>query len=77
MVDFFDLTSLRSSLGQNTKLVWLEVCSNPHNMVLDIKAVVSVVKDFNKDIIVGVDNTFLSPWVLVLTHLVFPRAFFT
>ena len=49
----------------NTKLVWFEVCSNPLNMVVDLKATIQTVKEFNSEITVGIDNTFLSPWIVV------------
>ena len=65
MVDIFQLDSLRSSLTSQTKLVWLEVCTNPHVKVVDLEATIRTVKAFNPEIIVGIDNTFLSPWTVV------------
>ena len=53
----------------NTKLVWFEVCSNPLNMVVDLKATLQTVKEFNSEIMVGIDNTFLSPWIVVTYFL--------
>ena len=49
----------------NTRLVWFEACSNPLNMVVDLKATLAAVKEFNGEIIVAIDNTFLSPWIVV------------
>ncbi len=45
--------------------VWLEVCSNPLLRITDLEKVVSIIKDFNKDIIIAVDNTFLTPFIVV------------
>jgi len=53
---------LKSSLSEKTRLIWLETPTNPTLKVTDIRAVVKMVKDFNKDIIIVVDNTFLSPY---------------
>ncbi|KAA0185967.1 hypothetical protein HAZT_HAZT009720 [Hyalella azteca] len=64
-VDFVDTTKLElipPLLKNNTKLIWLETPTNPTLKVTDIAAVVKIAKDFNKDIIVVVDNTFLSPY---------------
>ena len=53
---------LKSSLTERTRLIWLETPTNPTLKVTDVRAVVKMVKDFNKDIIIVVDNTFLSPY---------------
>ena len=34
-------------------------------MLVDVEKVVSLVKSYNSNIVIGVDNTFLSPWTLV------------
>lgn len=54
---------LPSLIKENTKLVWLESPTNPTLKVTDITKVVEVVKKINKEIIVVVDNTFLSPYL--------------
>ena len=56
------LDTLKASLSEKTKLIWLETPTNPTLKVTDVRAVVKIVKDYNKDIIVVVDNTFLSPY---------------
>jgi cystathionine gamma-lyase len=53
---------LKSSLSEKTRLIWLESPTNPTLKVTDIRTVVKMVKEFNKDIIIVVDNTFLSPY---------------
>ena len=65
MVDVFDVEKLTGSLRPQTKLLWLEVCTNPKLMIADLQSITKAVKAFNKDIIIGVDNTFLSPWIIV------------
>lgn len=47
----------------NTKLVWIESPTNPTLQVTDIALVSKTVKELNKDILVVVDNTFLSPYL--------------
>ncbi|KAF2364901.1 Cys/Met metabolism pyridoxal phosphate-dependent enzyme [Trinorchestia longiramus] len=64
-VDFVDTTKpelIAPLLKPTTKLLWLETPTNPTLKVTDISAVVKIAKDFNKDITVVVDNTFLSSY---------------
>lgn len=61
-VDLTDHSQLKAALKPNTKIIWLESPSNPLLKVVDIKEVVNIAKGFNKDIIVVVDNTFMSPY---------------
>ena len=67
MVDIFDTSQIQKALRPNTKLVWFELCTNPHIMVADLRKIVNLVKSYNSEIIIGVDNTFLSPWTVVST----------
>lgn len=46
-------------------MVWLESPSNPLLKVVDIAAVVHCVKRANPNILVIVDNTFMSPYFQV------------
>ncbi|KAK3778070.1 hypothetical protein RRG08_044686 [Elysia crispata] len=48
------------ALRPNTKLVWLETPCNPNVLVVDIKAIIDLVKP--RGILVGVDSTFASPY---------------
>uniref|UniRef100_A0A914XUR0 cystathionine gamma-lyase n=1 Tax=Panagrolaimus superbus TaxID=310955 RepID=A0A914XUR0_9BILA len=43
-------------------MVWIESPSNPLLKVVDIAGIVEVAKRFNKEILVVVDNTFMSPY---------------
>lgn len=62
MVDLTNYDELKNSFKENTRMVWFESPSNPCLKVVDIAEVVKVVKAFNKDIIVVVDSTFLTPY---------------
>lgn len=59
-VDMSNLNNVTNSIKPNTKMVWLETPTNPLLKVFDIKAVVEVAKKKNPEIIVVVDNTFLT-----------------
>ncbi len=62
---YFDATNpetIRSVIDDKTKLIWLESPTNPLLRVCDIKKIVDTAKEINKDILVAIDNTFLSPY---------------
>ncbi|TNN84068.1 Cystathionine gamma-lyase [Liparis tanakae] len=64
-VSFADCTKpelLKAALKANTKLVWIETPTNPTMKVVDIKACSQLAHEYNKDIIVVVDNTFMSAY---------------
>uniref|UniRef100_A0A672HD95 Cystathionine gamma-lyase n=1 Tax=Salarias fasciatus TaxID=181472 RepID=A0A672HD95_SALFA len=64
-VSFADCTQpelLKAALKANTKLVWIETPTNPTMKVVDIKACSDLVHEHNKDIVVVVDNTFMSAY---------------
>ncbi len=46
-------------------MVWIESPSNPLLKVVDIAAVVAAAKQTSPDILVVVDNTFMSPYFQV------------
>ncbi|KAH9641347.1 hypothetical protein HF086_016341 [Spodoptera exigua] len=52
--------NLDNAIQDNTKIVWLETPTNPNCRVIDIAATVQIVKKRNENIIVVVDNTFLT-----------------
>lgn len=60
---FTDLTSTENfanAIKPNTKMVWLETPTNPTLKLTDIEAIVKIAKQ--KNILVVVDNTFMSPF---------------
>lgn len=61
-VDCTVIDNIKKALKSNTKLVWLETPTNPTLRIVDIAEAVKVVKQKNKDIIVVVDNTFMSSY---------------
>lgn len=64
-ISFADCTKpevLKASLKPNTKMLWIETPSNPTMKVVDIQACSDIAHELNKDIIVVVDNTFMSAY---------------
>jgi len=61
-VDMTDLDAFKKALTTKTKLVWIETPTNPTLKVVDIAKVVEIVRNYSKDIIVAVDNTFLTSY---------------
>ncbi|KAF7995167.1 hypothetical protein HCN44_004639 [Aphidius gifuensis] len=62
-VTFADATSVKNvvnAIQSSTKMVWLETPTNPLLKLVDIKAVVQAVKAIRSDIIIVVDNSFLT-----------------
>lgn len=60
-IDTNNIKELKQTLKKNTKVVFLESPSNPTLKTVDIKKVVAVVKKYNSDIKIVVDNTFATP----------------
>jgi len=60
-INMHDAENIGRYINSNTKLVWLETPTNPLMNIVDIEAVVDIVK--GKNILVCVDNTFASPYL--------------
>lgn len=60
-VDASNLENIRSAIKDNTKGIFLETPSNPLLKITDLKGAISIAKE--KDLIVIVDNTFMSPYL--------------
>lgn len=60
-IDFSNLSTLKSTIQKNTKMIWIETPTNPMLKLIDIEAVCKIAKAH--DIIVVVDNTFASPYL--------------
>ena len=69
-VSGLDLDSVQSAFRPNTKVAWFEPCSNPTILVTDVVAIAKIAHEYNKDIIVVNDNSFLTPYVFVSRLLV-------
>ncbi|XP_072294827.1 cystathionine gamma-lyase-like [Eucyclogobius newberryi] len=64
-ISFADCTKpelLKAAIKNNTKMVWIETPTNPTMKVVDIRACSDLVHEHNKDVIVVVDNTFMSAY---------------
>ena len=58
-VDLTESKNFESAIKSNTKMVWLETPTNPTLKLADIRAICEMAK--KKNILVVVDNTFMSP----------------
>jgi len=59
-VDTSSLDQVASAIKDNTKLIFIESPTNPMMTLSDIKAICDIAH--KKDILVAVDNTFMSPY---------------
>lgn len=63
LVDLSDPAALKSSLRENTVMVYFETPVNPTLKITDIKSVADTAHAYNPDIKVVVDNTFATPYL--------------
>lgn len=61
-INFDTMEALNKTLSNSTKMVWLESPTNPTLKTTDLEQVVKIIKAFNPEILIVVDNTFLSPY---------------
>eukprot|EP01101_Sappina_pedata_P000622 TRINITY_DN10820_c0_g1_i1.p2 TRINITY_DN10820_c0_g1~~TRINITY_DN10820_c0_g1_i1.p2 ORF type:complete len:395 (-),score=211.77 TRINITY_DN10820_c0_g1_i1:62-1246(-) len=61
-VDFNKEGALEAVLSEKTKLVWIESPTNPTLKIFDIEEVAKKVHAKNPEILVAVDNTFMTPY---------------
>ncbi|TXD45961.1 cystathionine gamma-synthase [Polaribacter sp. IC073] len=62
-VDINFAENVAKAITAKTKLVWLETPTNPLMKIADIKAICTAVKELNSEILIGVDNTFATPYL--------------
>lgn len=60
-VDMLEIENIEQCINDNTKLIWIETPTNPMMNIIDIKGITEMVA--SKDIMVGVDNTFATPYL--------------
>jgi cystathionine gamma-lyase len=60
-IDLRDLNTLKQSINDKTKMIWIESPTNPLLNILDISAIAHIAK--KAGIITVVDNTFASPYL--------------
>lgn len=58
-VDLTDLNAFEKAISEKTRMVWLETPTNPTMKLVDIEQICQIAKA--KNILVAVDNTFMSP----------------
>lgn len=56
-----EASKIASYINKNTKLIWVETPTNPMMNVIDIEACAAIAKQHN--ILLGVDNTFATPYL--------------
>ena len=60
-VNMLDISNIKEKINTNTKLIWVETPTNPMINIIDIKSVCELAHQ--KSILVGVDNTFATPYL--------------
>ena len=60
-VNMLDLKNIKEKISSKTKLIWVETPTNPMTNIIDVKSICNLAKKNN--IIVGVDNTFATPYL--------------
>jgi len=58
-----DLSVVRAGLQPNTRLVWLETPTNPWLKIFDIPAIAALAHANGPQTLLGVDNTFATPYL--------------
>ncbi|QXP73275.1 cystathionine gamma-synthase [Tenacibaculum sp. AHE15PA] len=62
-VDTDIVENITNAISENTKLVWLETPTNPLMKIADIALITKAVKAIKSTVLVGVDNTFATPYL--------------
>ena len=60
-VNMIDVKNIEEKINNNTKLIWAETPTNPMMNIIDVKSICDLAR--SKDILVGVDNTFATPYL--------------
>ena len=60
-VNMMDVQNIEEKINKNTKLIWVETPTNPMMNIIDVKKVCDLAHENN--IMVGVDNTFATPYL--------------
>ena len=60
-VNMLDVKNIDEKINNNTKLIWAETPTNPMMNIIDVKSICDLAR--SKDIMVGVDNTFATPYL--------------
>ena len=60
-VDMGDLRNVQAAVNANTRLIWAETPTNPLLRIIDIEGLAAIAR--KQDCLLGVDNTFASPYL--------------
>ncbi|PCH91500.1 MAG: cystathionine gamma-synthase [Bacteroidetes bacterium] len=60
-VDMEDAATVQEMVNDKTKLIWIETPTNPMMKIIDIEAIAEICK--KSSILLGVDNTFATPYL--------------
>ena len=60
-VNMLDVKNIEEKINNNTKLIWAETPTNPMMNIIDVKSICDLAR--SKNIMVGVDNTFATPYL--------------
>tara|TARA_B100000965_G_C19586622_1_gene756051 strand:+ start:492 stop:1634 length:1143 start_codon:yes stop_codon:yes gene_type:complete len=60
-VNMLDVQNIKEKISDKTKLIWVETPTNPMLNIIDVKKVCDLAHEYN--IMVGVDNTFATPYL--------------
>lgn len=60
-VDMGDLRNVRAAVNSNTRLIWAETPTNPLLRIIDIEGLAAIARE--QGCLLGVDNTFASPYL--------------
>jgi cystathionine beta-lyase len=60
-VNMLDVQNIKEKINDKTKLIWAETPTNPMLNIIDVKKVCDLAHEYN--IMVGVDNTFATPYL--------------
>lgn len=61
LISMINPEDVEKAIKSTTKMIWIETPTNPTLLLADIKAISKIVHDISSEIIVVVDNTFMSP----------------
>ncbi len=62
-VDMNSVENVTNAITEKTKLIWIETPTNPLMKIADIAEITKAVKAVNSNILIGVDNTFATPYL--------------
>lgn len=60
-IDLGDVSNIKNYINDNTRLIWLETPTNPMMNIIDIKGAADIARE--NGLLLGVDNTFASPYL--------------